>query len=107
MASHKKGLYKGKGGFGKRLHRQKKVKASKTSKRRLQSPKRLEEEILVTPVVPVFIPVEKKERKAAYRDMLEQIMFKLPHVIDPLIGTPKQVQKKSHKSNFFLPVSIY
>jgi len=36
---------------------------------------------------------EEKEEKVQHRDMLEQIMFKLPYVIDPLIGTPKQVQK--------------
>jgi len=28
------------------------------------------------------------------RDMLEQILFKIPYVTDPLIGTPKQVQKE-------------
>ena len=32
-------------------------------------------------------------KRSAPRNMLEQIMFKLPCVLDPLIGTPKQVQK--------------
>ena len=37
--------------------------------------------------------VEVKE-KSGHRDMLEQIMFKLPYVIEPLVGTPKQVQRE-------------
>jgi RNA polymerase sporulation-specific sigma factor len=34
----------------------------------------------------------KDKYQSPTRDMLEQIMFKLPYVLDPLIGTPKQVK---------------
>ena len=35
-----------------------------------------------------------KSSQQSARNMLEQIMFKLPHVTDPLIGTPKEVQEE-------------
>lgn len=71
----------------------KKVKGKKSPDTRKQSLKQLEEEILTAPAVPAPVG-DKKERKAAYRDRLEQIMFKLPYVTNPLIGTPKQVQRE-------------
>ena len=81
--------------FRRQVRKAKKSKGAKSPGVRKQL-KRIEEEILTPEVVTEVVdaPVEKKERKAAYRDMLEQIMFKLPYVIDPLIGTPKQVQKE-------------
>ena len=38
--------------------------------------------------------IEEQKDKGTARNMLEQIMFKLPFVEEPLIGTPKQVQKE-------------
>ena len=38
--------------------------------------------------------VTKKNSRGTPRDMLEQIMFRLPFVPEPLIGTPKQVQRE-------------
>ena len=59
-----------------------------------KSVKELESEILQNPELTEEEPSEYKEVIAKpSRDMLEQIMFKLPYVIEPLIGTPKQVQK--------------
>jgi len=46
----------------------------------------------VEEVEEVECAVDKEDSKPA-RDMLEQIMFKLPYVVKPLIGTPKCVQK--------------
>ena len=37
---------------------------------------------------------EQKPHRVAPKDMLEQIMFRLPCVPDPLVGTPQQVQKE-------------
>jgi RNA polymerase sporulation-specific sigma factor len=44
--------------------------------------------------VEIKIEEEKVVAGRYSRDMLEQIMFRLPCVIDPLIGTPKQVKKE-------------
>ena len=37
---------------------------------------------------------DTKKNKGSVRDMLEQILFRIPDVKTPLIGTPKEVQKK-------------
>jgi len=37
-------------------------------------------------------PEEKTKERTKAQDMLEQVMFKIPDVHDPLIGTPKEVQ---------------
>lgn len=70
------------------------TKDSEISKR---SVRELEKEILLgTEIKDIDVfDNEKKERYESKpsRDMLEQIMFKLPYVINPLIGTPKDVQK--------------
>jgi len=62
-----------------------------------KSIKELENEILqneeIKEVVDSDEKTEKESSSKPSRDMLEQIMFKLPYVIDPLVGTPKQVQK--------------
>jgi len=55
--------------------------------------KQLESEILGSVPFEDESPVPQLTR-AASRDMLEQIMFRLPYVSDPLVGTPKQVQKE-------------
>lgn len=86
------------------------LKALKSIKQ--QSVKAIESEILdipdetdsdivldVKPLEPTdVVEVEDVKAKDKYqsptRDMLEQIMFKLPCVLDPLIGTPKQVKKQ-------------
>jgi RNA polymerase sporulation-specific sigma factor len=67
---------------------------SETSKR---SVRELEKEILFSTEIKE-IDIFDNEKKEKYdskpsRDMLEQIMFKLPYVTNPLIGTPKDVQK--------------
>jgi len=56
-------------------------------------------EILNTEILEKDLPeevdnVEVKEEPSTHRDMLEQIMFKLPFVRDPLVGTPKQIQRE-------------
>lgn len=83
------------------------VKESKATKK--QSVKDIESEILdlndlnesslpeildIEPIEPIEKIIEEKEEKTGHnRDMLEQIMFRLPCVDDPLIGSPQQVQK--------------
>jgi len=58
--------------------------------------KKLESDILNDPEIrnSVEISLLVKEPKQSSRDMLGQIMFKLPYVEEPLVGTPKQVQKE-------------
>lgn len=58
-----------------------------------KSVKQIEDEILQnTELADEPEEIQEKESKPS-RDMLEQIMFKLPYVIEPLIGTPKDVQR--------------
>jgi len=54
--------------------------------------KKLEEEILSGNIEASIETVSDK--KIPRRDMLEQIMFKVPCVMEPLMGTPKQVQRE-------------
>ncbi len=85
--------------------RNKKVKSSESRKKsiKLLESEILESEILSqgSPRISVNIEVAEstesaedvKEPPQATRDMLEQIMFRLPCVTAPLIGTPKQCRK--------------
>ena len=54
--------------------------------------KQLESEILAT--VRLADEESPKPSRSSSRDMLEQILFKIPYVLDPLMGTPQQVQKE-------------
>ena len=65
-------------------------KTAKKATARTQSVKALEKEILAN----VEIIDDKAEKKSSKGAALEQILFKVPSVPDPLIGTPKQVQKE-------------
>jgi len=58
-----------------------------------KSVKELENEILQNTELTEEVCESSEKPTKPSRDMLEQIMFKLPYVVDPLIGTPKQVQK--------------
>jgi RNA polymerase sporulation-specific sigma factor len=62
-------------------------------KRKRIAIKKIESEVLKNPDIINNIPVVYQERTRHSKDTIEQIMFDLPHVEDPLIGTPKQVQK--------------
>jgi len=91
---------------------------SKTLKEiKKQSVKVLESEILENPVIESENLSEKKG-SAHTRDMLEQIMFRLPCVSIPLIGTPKQVrieldslakkmQKEPENDSIFDKIHLY
>ena len=71
-----------------------KVKADNSRKDNI---KKLESEILNNSEICNDINTKflaKEELKQSSRDMLELIMFKLPYVEEPLVGTPKQVQKE-------------
>jgi len=82
MAGHKK----------RKVRKDKKIDDLEIIKK--DSVKLLEEDILDSPEVENTSDEEKEEESCVHRDMIEQIMFKLPCVSSPLIGTPKQVQKK-------------
>ena len=74
---------------------QKKRTYSRKSSSKKAEVKKLESDILSTiPIVDETEEETKTGSKGAPRDMLEQIMFRLPFVPEPLIGTPQQVQKE-------------
>ena len=43
------------------------------------------------------LPITESEVKISKSSAVEEILFRLPNVLNPLIGTPKQVQKKLDK----------
>jgi len=71
--------------------------SSKNSKRTSKvknAVKHLEIEILATDAFEDEPQEVTQPSRTASRDMIEQIMFSLPYVAVPLVGTPKQVQKE-------------
>ena len=63
---------------------------------RKENIKKLESDILNNSEIRKSVEIDLliEEPKQSSRDMIGQIMFKLPYVEEPLVGTPKQVQKE-------------
>ena len=90
LSQHRKGLKRlAKTKLPKKLGRPPKKKKEDV---RAANIKKLELDILAS--AEIDSEIDEKPKKKSSRDMLEQIMFRLPCVLIPLIGTPKQVQEE-------------
>jgi len=94
IIKHKKRKYLHKNKIIKKIFKKtKKENKSDVQKLKRNYVKKIEAEILDTADEDVVTRIENKDSKENKSNM-EQILFKVPVVKDPIIGTPKQVQKQ-------------